>query len=129
MKYFQHNNIFHIFVLKNNINNKTMFTIQANQSGTRSLNITEENLKTIEKYSLFQQLIDSNGIVDESVLEKLKLNVRSLIASTEDDCKDLLDLCLNVIYHDNMKAFGLHQLIMLYINWEREKGNIEDIEE
>ena len=106
-----------------------MFTIQANPSGTRSLNISEENLKTIEKYSLFQQLIDSNGIVDESVLEKLKLNIRSLIASTEEDCKDLLDLCLNVIYHDNMKAFGLHQLIMLYINWEREKGNIEETEE
>lgn len=48
-----------------------MFTIQANPSGTRSLNISEENLKTIEKYSLFQQLIDSNGIVDESVLENL----------------------------------------------------------
>ena len=104
-----------------------MFTIQANPSGTRSLNISEENLKTIEKYSLFQQLIDSNGIVDESVLEKLKLNIRSLIGS--NDCKDLLDLCLNVIYHDNMKAFGLHQLIMLYINWEREKGNIEETEE
>lgn len=105
-----------------------MYTIQANPSGTRRLNISEENLKTIEKYSLFQQLIDSNGIVDESVLEKLKLNIRSLIASTEEDCKDLLDLCLNVIYHDNMKAFGLHQLIMLYINWEREKGNIEETE-
>ena len=105
-----------------------MYTIQANPSGTRSLNISEENLKTIEKYSLFQQLIDSNGIVDESVLEKLKLNIRSLIASTEEDCKDLLDLCLNVIYHDNMKAFGLHQLIMLYINWEREIGNIEETE-
>ena len=105
-----------------------MYTIQAIPSGTISLNISEENLKTIEKYSLFQQLIDSNGIVDESVLEKLKLNIRSLIASTEEDCKDLLDLCLNVIYHDNMKAFGLHQLIMLYINWEREKGNIEETE-
>ena len=61
-----------------------MFTIQANPSGTRSLNISEENLKTIEKYSLFQQLIDSNGIVDESVLEKLKLNIRSLIGSSEN---------------------------------------------
>ena len=106
-----------------------MFTIQANPSGTRSLNISEENLKTIEKHSLFQQLIDSNGIVDESVLEKLKLNIRSLIGSSGEDCKDLLDLCLNVIYHDNMKAFGLHRLIMLYINWEREKGNIEETEE
>lgn len=114
-----------IFVHINYISFMTMYTIQTNQSGTRSLNVSEENLQTIEKYSLFQQLIDSNGIIDESVLEKLKLNVRSLIASTEDDCKDLLDLCLNVIYHDNMKAFGLHQLIMLYLKWEKERGNIE----
>lgn len=98
-----------------------MYTIQANQSGTRTLEISEENLKTIEKYSLFQHLIDSNGIVDESVLDKLKLNIRSLIASSENDCKDLLDLCIDVIYHNNMKAFGLHQLIMLYIKWEEEK--------
>ena len=118
-----------IFVLITTETQKTLFTIQTNPSGTRSLNISEENLKTIEKYSLFQQLIDSNGIVDESVLEKLKLNIRSIIGSSENDCKDLLDLCLNVIYHDNMKAFGLHQLIMLYINWEREKGNIEETEE
>ena len=99
-----------------------MYTIQANQSGTRTLEISEENLKTIEKYSLFQHLIDSNGIVD-----KLKLNIRSLIASSENDCKDLLDLCIDVIYHNNMKAFGLFQLIQLYIKWEREQS--EDTEE
>ena len=81
---------------------------------------------TIEKYALFQQLIDSTGIIDESVLDKLKLNIRSLLTSIDGDTKDLLDLCLDVIYHDNMKAFGLHQLIMLYIKWEREKGNIEE---
>lgn len=104
-----------------------MYTIQANQSGTRTLEISEENLKTIEKYSLFQHLIDSNGIVDESVLDKLKLNTRSLIASSENDCKDLLDLCIDVIYHNNMKAFGLFQLIQLYIKWEREQS--EDTEE
>lgn len=104
-----------------------MHTIQANQSGTRTLEISEENLKTIEKYSLFQHLIDSNGIVDESVLDKLKLNIRSLIASSENDCKDLLDLCIDVIYHNNMKAFGLFQLIQLYIKWEREQS--EDTEE
>ena len=40
-----------------------------------------ENLKTIEKYALFRHLIDSTGIVDEPVLDKLKLNIRSLIAS------------------------------------------------
>ena len=104
-----------------------MYTIQANQSGTRTLEISEENLKTIEKYSLFQHLIDRNGIVDESVLDKLKLNIRSLIASSENDCKDLLDLCIDVIYHNNMKAFGLFQLIQLYIKWEREQS--EDTEE
>ena len=93
----------------------------------RTLEISEENLKTIEKYSLFQHLIDSNGIVDESVLDKLKLNIRSLIASSENDCKDLLDLCIDVIYHNNMKAFGLFQLIQLYIKWEREQS--EDTEE
>ena len=81
------------------------------------MEISEENLVTIEKYSLFQHLIDSNGIVDEAVLEKLKLNIRSLIASQEEDSKDLLDLCIDVIYHNNMKAFGLQQLIKLYLVW------------
>ena len=86
------------------------------------MEISEENLQTIEKYALFQHLIDSNGIVDESVLEKLKLNIRSLITSEEGNNKELLDLCIDVIYHNNMKAFGLHQLILLYIRWEKEKN-------
>ena len=94
-----------------------MYTIQANPSGTRSMEVSEENLKTIEKYALFRHLIDSNGIVDEAVLDKLKLNVRSLIASQEEDSKDLLDLCIDVIYHNNMKAFGLQQRIKLYLTW------------
>lgn len=98
-----------------------MFTIQANQSGTRTIEISEEHLKTIEKYALFQHLIDSNGIVNEPVLDKLKLNIRSLIASMESNSKDLLDLCIDVIYNNNMKAFGLYQLIQLYLKWEREK--------
>lgn len=94
-----------------------MYTIQANPSGTRTLDVSEENLATIEKYGLFRHLIDSNGIIDEPVLDKLKLNIRSLIASQEEDCKDLLDLCIDVIYHNNMKAFGLQQLVRLYLNW------------
>jgi hypothetical protein len=98
-----------------------MYTIQTNASGTRSMEISEENLVTINKYALFQHLIDSNGIVDESVLDKLKLNIRSLITSAEGNCKDLLDLCIDVIYHNNMKAFGLHQLVLLYIRWEKEQ--------
>ena len=94
-----------------------MYTIQANPSGTRTMEVSEENMRTIEKYALFRHLIDSNGIVDEAVLDKLKLNIRSLIASQEEDSKDLLDLCIDVIYHNNMKAFGLQQLIKLYLVW------------
>lgn len=94
-----------------------MYTIQANPSGTRSMEISEENLRTIEKYAFFRHLIDSTGIVDETVLDKLKLNIRSLIASQEEDSKELLDLCIDVIYHSNMKAFGLQQLIKLYLIW------------
>lgn len=95
-----------------------MYTIQANTSGTRSMEISDENLQTIRKYTLFQHLISSTGVVDEDDLEKLKMNIRSLIASQESDCKDLLDLCIDVIYHNNMKAFGLQQLINLFKEWE-----------
>ena len=94
-----------------------MYKIQSNASGTRSISISDEHLQTIDNYQLFRDLIDSNGIVDETVLDKLKLNVRSLLES-ETDNKALLDLCLDVIYHQNMKAFGLQQLVLLYINWK-----------
>ena len=103
-----------------------MYTIQANPSGTRSIEVSNENLRTIEKYALFRHLIDSNGIVDESVLEKLRLNIRSLIASQEEDSKDLLDLCIDVIYHNNMKAFGLQQLIKLYLKWFSKQEPMEE---
>ncbi|MDR0939603.1 MAG: hypothetical protein LBN29_09715 [Mediterranea sp.] len=109
-----------------------MCTIQANPSGTRTIEVSAQNLRTIEKYALFSHLIDSNGIVDENVLEKLRLNIRSLIASQEDDSKDLLDLCIDVIYHNNMKAFGLQQLIQLYLKWlsgEDDEGEEEEEEE
>lgn len=107
-----------------------MYTIQANPSGTRSMDISEENLKTIEKYALFRHLIDSHGIIDEDVLEKLRLNIRSLIATQEEDSKDLLDLSIDVIYHNNMKAFGLQQLVILYLNWfANQETDGEDEEE
>lgn len=94
-----------------------MYKIQTNHSGTRSIEISDYHLETIKKYQLFRDLIDSNGIVDEPVLDKLKLNVRSLLESDNGNDKSLLDLCLDVLYHNNMKAFGLQQLIILYINW------------
>ena len=57
--------------------------IQTNSSGTRSIEIQETHLLTIE----------------------------------------LLNLCLDVIYHPNMKAFGLQQLVLLYINWKNQANN------
>lgn len=88
--------------------------IQANAKGTRTLPIDDSHLATIRKYSLFDHLTDSNGIVDEGTLDKLKMNIRSLITAETGDCSDLLDLCIDVIYHDNMKAFGLQNLMRLY---------------
>ncbi|MBR0527830.1 MAG: hypothetical protein IJJ98_15720 [Prevotella sp.] len=96
--------------------------IQSNSSGTRSIEVSEQHLQTIEKYQLFRDLIDSNGYVDEQVLDKLKLNIRSLLSGDAGKDKNLLDLCLDVIYHANMKAFGLQQLVLLYINWKNQ-GN------
>jgi len=94
--------------------------IQSNSSGTRSIEVSDEHLQTIEKYQLFRDLIDSNGYVDEQVLDKLKLNIRSLLEGDAGKDKTLLDLCLDVIYHPNMKAFGLQQLVLLYINWKNQ---------
>lgn len=97
--------------------------IQTNSSGTRSIDVTELHLQTIEKYQLFRDLIDSNGYVDEQVLDKLKLNIRSLLSGDAGKDRTLLDLCLDVIYHPNMKAFGLQQLVLLYINWKNQSNN------
>ena len=99
-----------------------MYKIQSNQSGSRSIDITEKHLETIEKYQLFRDLIDRHGFVDEQVLDKLKFNIRSLLESESTRDNDLLDLCLDVIYHANMKSFGLQQLIVLFINWKQQKA-------
>lgn len=92
--------------------------IQANPSGTRSIEVNENHLETLDRYALLRNLVDSNGIVDETVLDKLKLNVRSMLEGGASTDRDLLDLCLDVIYNPNMKAFGLHQLVLLYIEWK-----------
>lgn len=73
--------------------------------------------------------MDSNGIVDEEVLERLKLNVRSLLESSNCQDKALLDLCLDVIYNSNMKALGLHKLVLLYVEWKDKRNNEESTED
>ena len=77
------------YISTHNTNNTDMNTykIQANASGTRSINVTEAHLKTIKLYAQAD--------------------------------KRLTDLCLDVIYNDNMKAFGLRQLADLYAKWEK----------
>lgn len=99
-----------------------MYKIQTNASGTRSIDITEQHLETINKYALFKGLVPSNGIVDETTLEQLRHNVKSFILNN-DECKDLTELAFNVIYHNNMKVFGLKELIMLYVGWKDSKEN------
>lgn len=100
-----------------------MTKIQANSTGTRNIEITEEHLQTIDRYQLLRDLIDSTGYVDEQVLEKLKLNIRALLESGSVTDKALLDLCLDVIYHPNMKAYGLQQLVLLFINWKNKAND------
>ena len=94
------------------------YKIQANASGTRSITVNESHLQTIKKYALLKNLIDSNGIIDEPVLDKLRLNIRAILEAETATNRELLDLCLEVIYHQNMKAYGLYQLVMLYIKWD-----------
>ena len=44
------------------------------------------------------------------------MNVRSLLENSARNDRDLLSLCFDVIYHQNMKVVGLHNLIILYNN-------------
>lgn len=92
--------------------------ILTNEKGTRQIEVTEQHLQTIDEYHLFRNLIGSHGIIDEDVVEKLRLTVRSLLESSAETPKDLLSLCFDVLYHNNMKAYGLRELMQLYINWK-----------
>ena len=96
-----------------------MTKIKTNASGTRSIEVSDQHLATIEQYQLLRDLIDSNGYVDEAVLDKLRLNIRALLESERGSDKQLLDLCLDVVYHPNMKALGLQNLLQLYVDWQK----------
>lgn len=103
-----------------------MHTIIANQKGSRTIEVSDEHLATIQNYQLFNHLVGSTGIVDEATLDKLKFNVRSLLEGEAGKDKALLGLCLDVIYNQNMKAIGLQNLIKLY---KEERGASKDSEE
>ena len=101
------------------INERTNITdmkINANASGTRTIEITETQLQIIDKYSLLDRIANSAGIIDEDSLNKLRMTVRSLIASQTMASKELLELCL-VLYHEDMKAIGLNNLVKCYKRW------------
>ncbi|MCD8282039.1 MAG: hypothetical protein LUC22_02155 [Prevotella sp.] len=91
--------------------------IKANTKGSRYIEVSEEHLETIKKYSLFTDLVDSSGYVDDTTLEKLRHNVRALLEATEEQDKSLLDVCFDVIYHRDMKPVGLRNLLLLYISY------------
>ena len=88
----------------------------ANASGTRTIEFTEEQLQIVKKYSLFDRIANSTGVIDEESLGKLRLTVRSLIASQTMASKELLDIC-PILYHEDMKALGLKNLIKCYSEW------------
>ncbi len=100
--------------------------IQLNEKGSRFLEVTEENFQTIQRYNLFSGIVDSTGYIDETVLNKLRLTIRSLIANAEENTKDLLDLCIDVIYHDSMKPYGLRELINAYHEWQTSNAPTEN---
>ena len=103
--------------------------IQANASGTRSIEVSDLHLQTLRRYRLLDQLVGSDGIIDETVVDKLKMTVRSLLSGAFGSDKDLLDLCLDVIYNKHMKSIGLTNLLALYKEWEEKEEKEEEEEE
>ena len=91
-----------------------MYNIQANASGTRCIEINDRHLLTIKKYNLLEGVVSSNGIIDDTTLERLQLGIRALLENNTEDSKQLFDLCFDVIYHKDMKLIGLRNLIALY---------------
>lgn len=104
-----------------------MYKIPTNITGSREMYITDEHLKTIKERSLFKDLVGSTGIINEDVLDKLKMMVRSLLEN-EPESHDLISFSHEVLYNDNMKAHGLGQLIQLYQNWLQMQPETEEIE-
>lgn len=60
----------------------------------------------------------------------LKIEVECPLFIEADNCQDknLLDTCLDVIYNSNMKALGLHNLVLLYVDWKEKKETEEATE-
>ena len=94
-----------------------MVKIQLNPTGTHFMEVPTTHFEVIKKYALFQNLIDSTGYVTDEVLEKLKLNVRSLLTTSTPMPEDLYHFFTELLMHDKMKAYGLEQLMVAYHQW------------
>lgn len=101
--------------------------IKANEKGSRFIEVSEAHLDTIKKYSLFNDLVNSNGYVTDETLERLQNNTRGLLESNSSD-EALIDLCLNVLFHQNMKALGLRNLLLAYISYN-DQTDLDDPDE
>lgn len=102
-----------------------MANIQLNEKGTHFLEVEDRHFQIISDYSLLHGLVDSTGYVTEQTLDKLKFNLKSLIAGA-DNPKPLIDLCYEVVYHPKMKGYGLRQLIDAYAQWEPQQPDTEE---
>jgi hypothetical protein len=100
--------------------------IISNASGTRSMEITEEHLNVIEKYQLFNNLVYSNGIVDETTLDTLKSFVGGIIDSEKGTDNELVNFYKNVLAHPNMKSVALGNLMELYAQWIENRKEQEE---
>ena len=114
-------------VIFNKIIHTTMtHKIISNASGTRSMEITEEHLNVIEKYQLFNNLVYSNGIVDETTLDTLKSFVGGIIDSEKGTDNELVNFYKNVLAHPNMKSVALGNLMELYAQWKENRKEQEE---
>ena len=93
--------------------------IIANAKGSRTIEVTDQHMETLRRYALLSNFVDSNGIIDEIVVEKLKFNCRAILESQTEVDRQLLDLCLDVVYHTDMKAIGLQNLVAAFVEWEK----------
>ena len=98
-----------------------MYKINANEKGSRTIQVSEEQLRILEKYDLLEHLADSNGVVDENTLSKLRFTATSLMEGMVSDMQTLLSLQKDVILHNDMKALGLKNLMHLYEEWKAGK--------
>ncbi len=98
-----------------------MYKIQANQSGTRSIEVSDQHLRDYRKVSVTSQPRRQQRHYRRGSARQTETQCAFTPRSSDIKDKELLDLCLDVIYNQNMKALGLHNLVLLYVDWKDKK--------